>query len=632
MRHHLLVLSFLTSFGCLDYSFHDPDPGDAQNEDSDPLPPDSEPDSEPWESICDDPGREQGSVNVDEACEHEAEIGTFTPVLLWNNRDPGHIFTTPVVGNLTDDDGDGDVDLDDIPDIVVSNTDGRLSVVSGEDGAKQWDADLGGAAPATAAIGDLDGDGISEVVAASTGGIIVFEHDGTQKWRSQPPGLGNLPICGGPGIYDLDADGNPEVVLGNLILDGQTGVLLGKGEYGTGSGYGSGGYFGMATSSGVASFGVAADIDLDGQLEVVTGNALYRKDGSAVWYNEQNDGFVAVGNFDDDDFGEIVSTWVGNVSLIDDDGTLLWIENFTGDTIGPPTVADFDGDDKPEIGVAGHGVYVVVEGDGTLKWLNGTQDFSSGFTGSSVFDFEGDGKAEVVYADENDVWIYDGITGDVRLQETRHSNATCSEYPTIADVNNDGHAEIVFTSSYESEDVVGVSVIADEDNSWMPGRPIWNQHGYSITNVGDLGEIPANPSPNWLSYNNFRSGDMASSTGGAWTDALLEHAELCMDDCDEGLIQLVIRVGNAGVIDLPAGVVVSVYSMEGGQEVFLVSQETTQDVPSGETTYGMVFEFLPDEIPEGSLRVRVDDDNGISVIGECHEDNNVWETDEAICP
>jgi hypothetical protein len=45
-----------------------------------------------------------------------------------------------------------------------------------------------------------------------------------------------------------------------------------------------------------------------------------------------------------------------------------------------------------------------------------TQDCSSAFTGSSVFDFDGNGKAEVVYADEQYMRIYDGTTGDVLLR------------------------------------------------------------------------------------------------------------------------------------------------------------------------------------------------------------------------
>ena len=631
MPRALAMLLALTT-ACIDYSFLDPTEGDDKIDDSTFTPEDSGPDTEPQESICEDPSAEPGSAPIDEACEVTADLGTFTPVLLWNNREPGHIFTTPVVGNLTDDDGDGDIDSDDVPDIVVSNTDGRLSVLSGDDGSIHWGYDLGGAAPSTAAIGDLDKDGIPEVVAASTAGIVALRASGRVYWTAQPSGLGNQPICGGPGLYDLDGDGAVEVVLGRLILEGTTGTLFGEGEHGYGSGYGLEDYFTMGRTSGVAAFGVAADIDLDGQLELVTGNALYRKDGSTVWFNETNDGFVAVGNFDDDDFGEIVSTHTGDVSLLDDDGTVLWEDEYTGVTIGPPTVADFDGDGLPEIGVAGNGVYVVIEHDGQLKWSNATQDFSSGFTGSSVFDFEGDGKAEVVYADENDVWIYDGTTGAVRLQETRHSNATCSEYPVIADVDNDGHAEIIFTSSYESDDVQGVSVIEDEDDSWRPARTIWNQHGYSITNVNDDGTIPQNPEVNWLSYNSYRSGDMSIDAGGSFADALLEHAEICMNDCDEGYLQVVVRVGSGGVLDLPAGVSVSLYSLQGARAVFLESRQTEAALAPGETTLAMVFRIDPAMVPEGRIRVRVDDENGLGLVDECHEDNNVWETEDAVCP
>ena len=617
---------------CLDYSFHVPDDEDDKIHDSQWTPQDSEPDSEPQESICEDPDDERGMAAIDETCEVEADLGTFTPVLLWNNREPGHIFTSPVVGNLTDDNGDGSVNNDDVPDIVVSNTDGTLYVLSGDDGSIHWKYDLGGAAPSTAAIGDLDNDGTAEIVAASMAGIFALRADGDEYWKTQPEGLGNQPICGGPGIYDLNGDGAIEVVLGRMILEGTTGNVIAEGEYGYGSGYGLADYFNTSRSTGVSSFGIAADIDLDGELEVVTGNALYRMDGSAIWYNETVDGFVAVGNFDDDDFGEIVSTHTGSVSLLDGDGTVLWENEYTGATIGPPTVADFDGDGLPEIGVAGNGVYVVIEDDGQLKWSNTTQDYSSGFTGSSVFDFEGDGKAEVVYADENDVWIYDGSTGDVRLQETRHSNATCSEYPVIADVDNDGHAEIIFTSSYESEDVQGVSVIEDEDDSWRPTRTIWNQHGYSITNVNDDGSIPAYPEVNWLRYNSFRSADLSTDDGGIFTDAVVEHAEICVDDCEAGYLQVVVRVGNGGMLALPAGVGVSLYSVQGGRTSFIESTATTEVLAPGETTLPLVFQLDPAQVPEGHLLVRVDDTNGVMLVDECHEDNNTWETNDATCP
>ena len=622
MTRTVLCLLLIVS-ACSDYQFIPNDVVDDKLDDSTFVPGDSDVTDD---DICEDPDRSQGTVSIDEACEIEAVTGTFTPVLEWASSAPGDTYTTPVIGNLTDDNADGTIDDDDIPDIVVANISGTMFVLSGDGGAVHWTYAMGGNEPATSAIGDLDADGVPEVVGASNTGIFALRADGSRYWSANPSGLGNIPTCGGVGIYDLDADGYPEVVLGNIILDGRTGSIVGRGAYGAGSGYGTG--FG----STVAAFGVAADIDQDGIQEVVTGNALYRKDGSTIWQNNRPDGFVAVANFDSDAQGEIVSTYTGNVALLDDDGSTIWFGNYTGSTSGPPTVADFDGDGLPEIGVAGNGVYVVIEHDGTLKWQNTTQDWSSGFTGSAVFDFEGDGQAEVVYADENDVWVYDGATGRVKMQESRHSSATCSEFPAIADVDNDGHAEIIYASGAYSGSETGVRVIGDADDSWMAARPVWNQHSYAITNIGTRGAIPAVPDTNWLSYNNFRSGDLSASSGGAYSDALPEHVEICLDDCDEGMLQVVVRVGNGGVDDMPTAIPVSLYSLQGSQATFIESRDTVQAVTSGETTYGMVYQIPTSAVPAGRLRVVVDDDNGLEKLQECHEDNNVWETEDAICP
>ncbi len=43
-----------------------------------------------------------------------------------------------------------------------------------------------------------------------------------------------------------------------------------------------------------------------------------------------------------------------------------------------------------------------------MSWQATTNDASSGNTGSAVFDFEGDGIAEAVYADETRLWSFAG--------------------------------------------------------------------------------------------------------------------------------------------------------------------------------------------------------------------------------
>src|SRR6185312_3947865 len=82
---------------------------------------------------------------------------------------------------------------------------------------------------------------------------------------------------------------------------------------------------------------------------------------------------------------------------------------------GPPTIANFDDDPEPEFALAGGYAYVIFDHDGTRKWYEVTQDTSSRATGSSVFDFEGDGVAEVLYNDELAFRAFRGPTGDVYL-------------------------------------------------------------------------------------------------------------------------------------------------------------------------------------------------------------------------
>jgi hypothetical protein len=126
---------------------------------------------------------------------------------------------------------------------------------------------------------------------------------------------------------------------------------------------------------------------------------------------------------------------------------------------GPPTIGDFDGDGFPELAVAGGTRFRVFDfdcaGGGAgcegpyIKWSKPSQDISSKQTGGSAFDFDGDGKIEVVYADECFLRVYDGTTGEVKYSAYRSSN-TWYEGPVIADVNNDQTTKILVNSAESS--------------------------------------------------------------------------------------------------------------------------------------------------------------------------------------
>jgi choice-of-anchor C domain-containing protein len=473
---------------------------------------DSDPDGNPiTASIAREPARGTVTLNADGSFSYTptppAPVPNLNARLKWSWTsspvlpDSLNVVMTPSVIDL---------DADGIPDVVFGSTDSRgggfveigaLRALSGADGRELFtvtDTTLAINAFSQIAVADIDSDGRPEIILGDASGnrLVAFEHDGTFKWRS--PVLEDI-SWGGPAIADLDGDGQPEIIMGRQVLNAD-GSLRWTGTGGRGA---------IGFNLRLGPLSVVADTDLDGIPEVVAGNTVYRPDGTIKWQAPLTDGFVALGNFDDDPFPEIVLVNGGGVFLLEHDGTTKWgpVSIPGGGSGGPPTVADFDGDGRPEIGVAGAARYVVYETDGSVKWQSITQDVSSNVTGSSVFDFEGDGSAEVVYRDELKLRVYRGRDGTV-LFEYPLSSCTGYEYMPIVDVDADGHAEIVAsaTNCGTFGPQRGIHVFADAGPGWAPTRKIWNQHSYHITNVNEDGTIPRREDINWLfpGLNNFR--------------------------------------------------------------------------------------------------------------------------------
>src|SRR6218665_3053252 len=544
---------------------------------------------------------------------------SFSPELEWewtgSSIMPTHnqVMMTPVVVEVK---GDGS------PDVVFNafsgtnySGNGILRAISGDDGRDLWAVTnpsyrVRGAS--SIAAGDIDGDGKVEIctVPENGAGLLCFENDGAFKFRIT--GTGN--DWGGPSFADLDGDGTVEIINGNQVFS-NTGVLKWTGSDGLGG-----------LNTGPISY--AANIDLDGPQEVVNGRAIYRADGTLKCVNKNiPQGLSGVGNFDSDPFGEVVIVGDPKVFLMDDDCKLLWQTAIPGSGIGgAPNFADFDGDGQPEIGVAGASRYIVLETNGTIKWSSPTQDLSSNRTGSSTFDFEGDGKAEVIYGDELRLRIYDGATGAVRF-DVAHSSGTTYENPVIVDVDGDDNAEIVMiANNYGRSGPTGIRVFRDKNDGWVNTRRIWNQHAYSVTNVNDDGTIPAHPATNWRTpgLNTFRSNSqgVGNTSPFAASDLMVEEGIASACDPESLAVTLTATVRNAGDAASSKGLKVSFYKGDPSEGGTLLGVATVDSVIPAKGSANVSLRLTT--APGGNAKVWVvadDDGTGLGRETECIEDN-----------
>ncbi len=463
-----------------------------------------------------------GDLELIGVCERQAPTDSFEPYIQWTFTDPidRHSNVIPLVANLTDDNGDDAIDLCDIPDVVLVAApqslypmgEGHIYVLSGDTGALHFRIDVDIDPGFTPALGDIDGDGFVEIVtkAYQQGVMLAFSHTGELEWTTTLPlnyEDGHPPDAAALG--DLDNDGDVEIVVANLIYDHE-GTLVQT----------------LSEKASHYSATTLADLDGDDDLEVVIGHAAFHHDGAPLWITGLARGLPQVADLDDDGLPEVLLASEDGLALIEHDGALVWYgfgpeqPPFTvTEWRRPVVIHDFDGDGQPEFGHASRTLFQVYEIDGTVRYWGSVADHS-GAAGAGAFDFFGDGVALAAYADEEKLFVF-GSAGELLLHTNRDSS-TLIEYPVIADVDNDGSAEMLVVASKNDEAHPTLVVMRDTEDRWVATRRIWNQHTYHVTNVREDGSIPQFEPRSWEGLNTFRANPQ------------IEFGEVCVPDVPEG--------------------------------------------------------------------------------------------------
>lgn len=410
----------------------------------------------------------------------------------------------------------GDMDGDGVPEIVTYHVENsEIYIVDGATGATKASIISptvlpGGTAPAMA---DLDNDGFGEFILIGNDRFIrCYSHTGALKWTS--PGIVGYDQryrFAVPNIADFDHDGNPEINIGNQVFSGQNGALLAEGGPSVSAGeHPARVANGFSFCSPVAIDALPDNFcpDCDG-LEIVAGNQVLSVDLVAGTVTPRvtaaapfTDGFTSVADFDGDgDLDAIVQgkrglqnyvyCWDIQTPTILRQFQLLnnWVEGASR-----VNIADLNGDGKLELSFVGYPRLYALRNDFSVMWIRQTNDLSS-ITCSSVFDFCGDGSADVIYRGMTFLQVLEGATGQIKYQDDCASE-THIENPLVLDVDADGQTEIVIQCGGPTYGMglppYSGTIVAYEavGSPGIASRRVWNQHAYFNTNINDDLSVP----------------------------------------------------------------------------------------------------------------------------------------------
>ena len=627
-----------------------------------------------------------------------------------------NVQSIPVTADMT---GDGTPEVVITPYAGSDQHGGVLVVVDGATGETVYVNDRRSfAGQGHAAVADIRGDGLP-VIAVNLGqadeGVALVENpvhcpdpeadsDDCILWEVRSGTLDGFISGNAPLFADMRGDGSAQVVSGTAVIDAQSGEVIADGTAAS------------RAHNGLEVWGAAVVADLDGDetLELLTGDCTWKVDFDEnelveYWCNDEfGNGIPAVADIitsgDREGLPEVAVVRSGSLRILDGQtgDTIYAIDVPGGGDGGPPNIADFDGDGTVEIGLPGVACYSVFDvaciegadepgtcerptfpdctpgaplpdgcvvdpcsdpaltdgsGDGVL-WSVEVQDGSM-TTGSSVFDFQGNGRNEVVYNDECRLLVLDGQTGQPQISRI-NTTRTATEYPLVVDINGDGRSNIAVIANNDQygrdcedfltpghpssrpdrfpecfpedpserpaacdEGTSGVFAFQDVHDAWVRTRAIWNQHAYHITNIEDDGRLPASWERPWERFNTFRANRQGALPLNA-PDIAIRAFSASDRECPSAM-ELFVTVENTGIASIPAGLPVTLYRADEGDEPVAVQTVIVDGVvsPGGAVGVSFRYELAVEDINEelSFIVVANDDGEGEAPIFDCNPDN-----------
>jgi len=322
-------------------------------------------------------------------------------------------------------------------------------------------------------------------------------------------------------VGDINGDGKVELLVHNKIYDAESLELI----LTIGQTYNDLKGIGLAYpyARGDTHSAILADVDNDGVLDVVAGNSVYKIDIAAKTSQRiadvnELDGFTSIADIDLDGYVDVVvvtksGTRVQMYAWSPHKGIVLgksaaYTEHNTDNGYSRAFIGDFNNDGTPNVAFTTftNGIIALKYNEPLAKFDElwspiKTSEFSSssGVTSLTIFDFNNDGIPELLHRDSKHLRILNAANPDPNnpLALISAPSSSGTEFPIVADLDGDGHADILISSNPNlSSGVPNVYkgelrwFSSKTANSWAAARKVWNQYAYNAVNVNEDLTIP----------------------------------------------------------------------------------------------------------------------------------------------